>query len=123
MKALRRQFGRGPEVSPFTLGTMRALGSAEQMYKVVKASLSAGINHLETAPSYGPAESFLGNALKRLKEQGLEPEGGWVITSKILPKTDIKKAKLQLNYAPKVELEDGINRFLNWAKDNYSNKI
>ena len=33
---------------------------------------------------------------------------------------DIKKAKLQLNYAPKVELEDGINRFLNWAKDNYS---
>ncbi len=36
---------------------------------------------------------------------------------------DIKKAKLQLNYTPKVELEDGINRFLNWAKDNYSNKI
>ncbi len=33
---------------------------------------------------------------------------------------DIKKAMLQLNYVPKIKLEDGINRFLSWAKDNYS---
>ena len=32
---------------------------------------------------------------------------------------DISKAQKELNYQPKVSLEDGIMRFYNWAKDNY----
>ena len=47
---------------PFTLGTMRALGSVDQMHAVLQAAVLAGINHLETAPAYGPAEEFLGQA-------------------------------------------------------------
>ena len=68
MTPVRRPFGRGPDVSLFTLGTMRALASASQMLAVVRAALAAGINHLETAPAYGPAETFLGAALSRLKQ-------------------------------------------------------
>ena len=32
---------------------------------------------------------------------------------------DLTKAKTQLNYVPKVKLEDGLRNFLNWAKINY----
>ena len=84
-KQVLRPFGCGPFVSPFTLGTMRALTSADQMYEVSKSALLAGINHIETAPAYGPAEIFLGQALKKLKQEGIEPKGGWIITSKLLP--------------------------------------
>ncbi len=83
---LRRPFGGRADVSLFTLGTMRALQSPEQMLDVLRAAHAAGINHLETAPAYGPAEAFLGQALAQLKEEGTEPaDGGWVITSKLLP--------------------------------------
>ncbi len=90
-----RPFGKGPPVSLFTLGTMRALSSWEQMYSVIRTAHSIGINHLETAPAYGPAEAFLGIAIKRLKENGLEPPGGWIITSKLLPGCDLKSGKKQ----------------------------
>ena len=80
----------------FTLGTMRALESIEQMYSVVKEAFYAGINHIETAPAYGPAEDFLGRALAQLKHEKLIPEGGWVITSKILPGATLISAKQQL---------------------------
>lgn len=96
MTPVRRPFGRGQEVSLFTLGTMRALSSASQMLAVVRAALAAGINHIETAPAYGPAERFLGAALSQLKEEGHEPSGGWVITSKLLPCLDLIKGRSQL---------------------------
>ena len=32
---------------------------------------------------------------------------------------DIKKAKLHLNFDPKIGLEEGIKKFLNWSKENY----
>nr|WP_254994769.1 aldo/keto reductase [Cyanobium sp. Aljojuca 7D2] len=91
-----RPFGDGPPVSPFSLGTMRALGSPAQMEAVLRAALTAGINHLETAPAYGPAESFLGQALAALAAEGLEPPGGWRITSKLLPGSDLATAQVQL---------------------------
>lgn len=91
-----RRYGAGPPVSPFTLGTMRALGSPAQMEAVLRAALAAGINHLETAPAYGPAEHFLGQALAALSAEGLEPEGGWRITSKLLPGTDLTSGQEQL---------------------------
>ncbi len=93
---LDRPFGAGPPVSAFSLGTMRALGSPHQMERVLRAALAAGINHLETAPAYGPAESFLGQALASLAQEDLEPAGGWRITSKLLPGPDLPTAQEQL---------------------------
>ncbi|QVL54578.1 MAG: aldo/keto reductase [Cyanobium sp. M30B3] len=75
---------------------MRALGSPAQMEAVLRAALAAGINHLDTAPAYGPAESFLGQALAALAAEGLGPEGGWRITSKLLPGADLQSGQAQL---------------------------
>lgn len=96
MTEVRRPFGKGAPVSLFTLGTMRALESTEQMYQVVKTAVLCGINHVETAPSYGPAENFLGKVLAQLKEEETEPEGGWIVTSKILPGANLEAAKHQI---------------------------
>ena len=93
---MRRRFGRGRPVSLFSLGTMRALGSQDQMVSVLRAAIEAGINHLETAPAYGPAERFLGHALDRLEGEGREPEDGWVITSKLLPGLSLDDGQRQL---------------------------
>ncbi len=91
-----RSFGAGQSVSAFTLGTMRALASPPQMETVLRAALAAGINHLETAPAYGPAETFLGEALARLAAEGLAPQDGWRITSKLLPGCDLETGRRQL---------------------------
>ena len=93
---LQRPYGAGPAVSAFSLGTMRALGSPAQMEAVLRAALAAGINHLETAPAYGPAETFLGKALAALQRDNLGPEGGWRITSKLLPGPDLATGQGQL---------------------------
>jgi predicted aldo/keto reductase-like oxidoreductase len=81
----RRPFGQGPAVSLFTLGTMRAVDSLAQMQSVLWAALEAGINHLESAPAYGPAETFLGQALRHLSEQRPLERQDLVLTSKLLP--------------------------------------
>ena len=49
----KRSFGRGAKVSLFTLGTMRATESLDKMYSIIKNAYYVGINHIETAPSYG----------------------------------------------------------------------
>ena len=90
---MRRAFGRGRAISLFSLGTMRALGSADQMAEVLAAAVQAGINHLETAPAYGPAERFLGQALQSSPQP---PDGGWVITSKLLPGMSLEQGQRQL---------------------------
>jgi hypothetical protein len=64
---------------------MRALGSSEQMGAVLRAALAAGINHVETAPAYGPAETFLGHALAQLGEEDAAARADIVLTSKLLP--------------------------------------
>lgn len=104
---------------------MRALTSAAQMTEVLRAALVAGINHLETAPAYGPAESFLGQALANLRAEGLEPPGGWVITSKLLPGLSLEQGQQQLQaILQRLGLEQldnlavhGLNQpqHLNWA--------
>jgi len=91
-----RAYGAGPPVSAFSLGTMRALASPAQMEAVLRAALTAGINHLETAPAYGPAESFLGLALAALAREAPGPAGGWRITSKLLPGCDLASGQEQL---------------------------
>ena len=83
--AARRPFGDGRPVSLFTLGTMRALESASALAAVLEAALAAGINHIETAPAYGPAEAFLGQALAALAQRDKAAHAGLVLTSKLLP--------------------------------------
>ena len=92
----QRAFGHGPAVSPFTLGTMRATASAEHMAAVLDAALAAGINHLETAPAYGPAERYLGQALRAKAEAEPDVCGQLVITSKLLPGVDLNEGQQQL---------------------------
>ena len=75
---------------------MRSINSIDQMYAVVKTAVLTGINHIETAPAYGPAETFLGESLKRLQEEAVEPTDGWVITSKLLPGLSLEEGKQHL---------------------------
>ena len=92
----RRAFGRGPAITPFSLGTMRATSSAEQMAAVLDAALAAGINHLETAPAYGSAERYLGQALRAKAESDPDTISQLVITSKLLPGIDLSEGQQQL---------------------------
>ena len=92
----RRSFGDGPPVSLFTLGTMRAVDHPHQMQAVLEAALRAGINHIETAPAYGPAERFLGQALARLQQQDPASRAALLITSKLLPGSSLAEGQQQL---------------------------
>lgn len=92
----RRPLGSGPGISLFTLGTMRATGSPEQMLEVLEAALDAGINHVETAPSYGPAEACLGQALDRIATSRPGDRAELVLTSKILPGASLESGQAQL---------------------------
>ena len=71
---------------------MRAVDSAGQMRAVVEAALTAGINHLETAPAYGPAAVHLGGALRELAI----PPQRLLLTSKLLPGVDLASGQAQL---------------------------
>ncbi|KEF41037.1 MAG: aldo/keto reductase [Cyanobium sp. CACIAM 14] len=75
---------------------MRALESFEAMEAVLVAAVASGINHLETAPAYGPAEVFLGRALRRLQEHDPAGRAGLVLTSKLLPGPDVAEGRAQL---------------------------
>ncbi len=91
-----RPFGKGRPVSAFTLGTMRALQTPEAMEAVLTAARAAGINHVETAPAYGPAEAFLSQALSRLAERDPAGRAALVLTSKILPGPDLAEGRALL---------------------------
>ncbi|MEB3171022.1 MAG: aldo/keto reductase [Synechococcaceae cyanobacterium] len=92
----RRPFGDGRPVSLFTLGTMRALESPAAMAAVLQAAIAAGINHVETAPAYGPAERFLGQALAALAQRDPAARAGLVLTSKLLPGVEARSGREQL---------------------------
>ena len=92
----RRPFGVGPPVSLFTLGTMRAVDHPGQMQAVLEAALRVGINHIETAPAYGPAERFLGTALAALERSAPRARAALVITSKLLPGSTLDQGQEQL---------------------------
>lgn len=80
-----RRFGRtNLDLSIFSLGTMRYLASEENARAVVERSLAQGINHLETARSYGKSEQFLGKALVDLRVSRTQVH----ISSKIPPTAD-----------------------------------
>ncbi|MEL6815586.1 MAG: aldo/keto reductase [Cyanobacteria bacterium J06598_3] len=61
-----RRFGKTEKsLSLFSLGTMR-FASAAEAQAVIAAALDSGINHIETAPAYGPSEAYIGQALSAL---------------------------------------------------------
>ncbi|MFM7313521.1 MAG: aldo/keto reductase [Cyanobium sp.] len=75
---------------------MRALQSPAQMEAVLRAALDAGIRHLETAPAYGPAETFLAAALRALATQDPHRSRELVLTSKLLPLLPLAEGQAQL---------------------------
>ena len=97
--SLKRPFGIGSEVSIFTLGTMRATESSDKMFEIIKYAHVAGINHLETAPSYGKAEIFVGEAIHKLEKIYNISKNNWVITSKVLPNGDFEELKRNFHYS------------------------
>ena len=89
----KRLYGGRTKVSSFTLGTMRAVDNAEKMYQVIKHAYFAGINHIETAQSYGRAEYFIGKALEQLQNKNDFNKKNWIVTTKVLPKGDFNYLK------------------------------
>ncbi|UZQ54140.1 aldo/keto reductase [Trichothermofontia sichuanensis B231] len=80
-----RRFGKtNLELSVFSLGTMRYLGSERLAKQTIEAAIAAGINHIETAPSYGQSEIYLGQALRELNI----PRSQIYLTTKVLPTSD-----------------------------------
>ena len=98
----KRSFGKGAKVSLFTLGTMRSTESLEKMCSAIKNAYYVGINHIETAPSYGDAESLVGNSIKKLSLEENIPKQKWVITTKVLPKGDFNFLKRILKILLKI---------------------
>lgn len=83
-------------MSAFSLGTMRAVDSPQQMAAVLQAALAAGIRHIETAPAYGPAEAYLGQALRSLAAADPQRSAELVLTSKLLPGPELAASQEQL---------------------------
>ncbi|WP_044304437.1 aldo/keto reductase [Richelia intracellularis] len=81
-----RRFGKtNLFLSIFSLGTMRYLTTPKNAYDTINATISHGINHLETARGYGQSEEFLGRAFAA----GLPvPRSQLYITTKIPPTED-----------------------------------
>ena len=93
----KKSFGKGAKVSLFTLGTMRATESFEKMYNIIRNAYYVGINHIETAPSYGNAEILIGKALEKLEKEENISKKYWIITTKVLPKGDFDLLKHNFN--------------------------
>ncbi|MDC0834392.1 aldo/keto reductase [Geitlerinema sp. CS-897] len=81
-----RRFGRtNLKLSVFSLGTMRYLASEDNAVQTVREAVRQGINHIETARSYGKSEQYLGAALKA--GVGV-PRHQLYLTTKVLPNAD-----------------------------------
>lgn len=89
-----RRFGKTElNLSVFSLGLMRCCYDESQLLNTVKKALDLGINHFETARSYGDSELYLGTALKKLNV----PRANIFITTKLTPVDDGNKIKTWLD--------------------------
>jgi hypothetical protein len=122
-----RRFGKtNLQLSVFSLGTMRCLTSAEDLYQTVQQAISLGINHLETARGYGKSEQYLGATLG----SGLSlPRSQLYITTKIPPTADAalmarsideSLERLNLDYLDGLAIH-GLNTWehLDWVKSDH----
>ena len=129
----KRSFGERSKVSLFTLGTMRATESHQKMYDLIKEAHNVGINHIETAASYGNAESLIGKSLKKLEVIDKISRSNWIITTKVLPKGNLNYLKKNfVNSLKNLKLKKvnnlaihGINlkEHLNWVLFEDGNKF
>lgn len=88
-----RRFGKTElNLSVFSLGLMRCCDDYSQLLNTVNHAFLLGINHFETARSYGKSEEYLGLALQELKI----PREQIILTTKFTPNldTDIIKKSL-----------------------------
>ncbi|MEL6383599.1 MAG: aldo/keto reductase [Cyanobacteria bacterium J06626_18] len=120
-----RRFGKTDlSLSVFSLGTMRSLASADTFQAIVHAAIDQGINHIETARSYGQSEVLLGRALQPL---GSRARSRLILTTKLPPTPDAATMAAHLDESLQrlqVETIDclavhGINtpQHLVWVKD------
>jgi len=119
-----RRFGKTKlQISVFSLGTMRCLGSESEAEETVQQAIAQGINHLETARGYGKSEQYLGNILKT---ELSVPREQLHITTKLPPTPDAdlmrqwideSLERLQLNYVDCLAIH-GINTWehLTWVE-------
>ena len=119
-----RRFGKTKlQISVFSLGTMRCLGSELEAQETVQQAIAQGINHLETARGYGKSEQYLGNILKT---ELSVPREQLHITTKLPPTPDAdlmrqwideSLERLQLNYVDCLAIH-GINTWehLAWVE-------
>lgn len=119
-----RRFGKTNLcLSVFSLGTMRCIASESSFEQTLTQAMEKGINHLETAQSYGQSEQYLGNILKK----GLSiPREQLYITTKLPPTPDVEQMrqwltesldKLKLDYIDCLAIH-GINTWehLAWVE-------
>lgn len=86
-----RRFGKTElPLSIFSLGTMRCLTSATNFRQTLQQAIALGINHIETASSYGKGEEYLGNCLQELPREKL------YITTKLPPTPDAGEMRQQI---------------------------
>jgi uncharacterized protein len=117
----QRRFGKTElNLSVFSLGTMRCLDNRQTYLQTIREAISLGINHLETASSYGQSETYLGQALQDL---GI-PRQEIYLTTKLIPTPDPRQmsqwleeslARLQTDYLDCLAIH-GINTWehLEW---------
>jgi predicted aldo/keto reductase-like oxidoreductase len=122
-----RRFGKtNLQLSVFSLGTMRCLGSESDAQETVQQAIARGINHLETARGYGKSEQYLGNILKT---ELPVPREQLHITTKLPPTPDadlmrqwIEESleRLQLDYLDCLAIH-GINTWehLAWVESSW----
>jgi predicted aldo/keto reductase-like oxidoreductase len=125
-----RRFGRTElQVSAFSLGTMRCLASVETMGQVLERALALGMNHLETARSYGASEDLIGQAITTGAVPNFDRDR-LILTSKVLPtgdagvierQIDQTLARLRVNWLDCLAVH-GVNRadHLAWVRDDRS---
>jgi len=90
-----RRFGKtNRQVSVFSLGMMRCLASEETAIQTVQQAVLLGINHLETALSYGNSEKFLGAALQSDLPMTREE---LIVSTKMRPAADAETMRQQIN--------------------------
>lgn len=118
----QRRFGKTElNLSVFSLGTMRCLDNRQTYLQTIKEAIALGINHLETASSYGQSETYLGQALHDLRV----PRQEIYLTTKLTPTPDPQQmsqwldeslARLQTDYLDCLAIH-GINTWehLEWV--------
>lgn len=119
-----RRFGKtNLSLSVFSLGTMRYLSCLENAWDTVDKALLLGINHFETASSYGKSEEYLGEVM----QTGLSKKRTQLIVTTKIPPTpdadtmaryiDESLTKLKLDYIDCLGIH-GLNTWehLDWVK-------